>query len=335
MILRKGALDENVYERSVRKRLQGVMVPTGKLHPPLSGSAASFRTAQIGFLSVVNAVNDLSAEGIRPEEIRVTILLPEGSEESLLRSIMDEIREAAEAADVLVSACHAETSGAVVRPVVFTQAQGKTSFYPAKAVLPNAQVSGVEETEPEQGQIPDPSGAREILMLGRAGLEGTFLLVAEKRGELEMRFPVRMLERAAAMRELLLMTPAVEALGEIGICPAYLVNGAGGGVFAALWELSKESGCGIMAELPEIPLFQETIELTDYYGINPYQMSSAGCMLAVVQDAEYTSMLLAESGIYSKPVGRLTEGRDKILVNGEERQNLNRPEADALLPLLG
>ena len=273
MILRKGALDENVYERSVRKRLQGVMVPTGKLHPPLSGSAASFRTAQIGFLSVVNAVNDLSAEGIRPEEIRVTILLPEGSEESLLRSIMDEIREAAEAADVLVSACHAETSGAVVRPVVFTQAQGKTSFYPAKAVLPNAQVSGVEETEPEQG--------------------------------------------------------------EIGICPAYLVNGAGGGVFAALWELSKESDCGIMAELPEIPLFQETIEVTDYYGINPYQMSSAGCMLAVVQDAEYTSMLLAESGIYSKPVGRLTEGRDKILVNGEERQNLNRPEADALLPLLG
>ena len=150
-----------------------------------------------------------------------------------------------------------------------------------------------------------------------------------------MRFPVRMLERAAAMRELLLMTPAVEALGEIGICPAYLVNGAGGGVFAALWELSKESDCGIMAELPEIPLFQETIEVTDYYGINPYQMSSAGCMLAVVQDAEYTSMLLAESGIYSKPVGRLTEGRDKILVNGEERQNLNRPEADALLPLLG
>lgn len=335
MILRNGAIDDNVYERSVRKRLQGVMVPAGKLRPSLSGSPASFRTAQMGFLSVVNAVNDLAAEGIRPEEIRVTLLLPEKSEESLLRSIVDEIREAAETAGVLVSACHAETNSAVVRPVVFTQAQGKTSFYPAKAVLPNAQVSGVEETESEQRQISDPPGGREILMLGRAGLEGTFLLAAEKRVELEMRFPLRMLERAAAMKELLLMTPAVEALGEIGIRPAYLVNGAGGGVFAALWELSKESGCGITVELPELPLLQETIEITDYYGINPYQMCSAGCMLAVVENAENASALLAEHGIYSKPVGRLTEGRDKILLNGEERQNLNRPDADALLPLLG
>lgn len=335
MILRNGVIDDNVDERSVRKRLQGVMVPAGKLRPSLSGSPASFRTAQMGFLSVVNAVNDLAAEGIRPEEIRVTILLPEKSEESLLRSIVDEIREAAETAGVLASACHAETNSAVVRPVVFTQAQGKTSFYPAKAVLPNAQVSGVEETESEQRQISAPPGGREILMLGRAGLEGTFLLAMEKRGELEKRFPLRMLERAAAMKELLLMTPAVETLGEMGIRPSYLVNGAGGGVFAALWELSKESRCGITAELPEIPLFQETIEITDYYGINPYQMCSAGCMLAVVQDAENASALLAERGIYSKPVGRLTEGRDKVLVNGEERQNLNRPEADALLPLLG
>ncbi len=330
MILRNGAIDDNVYERSVRKRLQGVTVPFGDMRPSLSGSPAVFRTVQAGFLSVVNAVNDLAAEGIRPEEIRVTILLPEGSEEGLLRGIADEVREAAETAGVLVSACHAETSGAVVRPVVLTGARGKTSFF-----SPKVQMQEEENAAPEKTNAPDPSGGREILMLGRAGLEGTFLLATEKRGELENRFPVRMLERAAAMKELLLMTPAVEALSETGIRPDFLVNGAGGGVFAALWELSKESGCGITAELPAIPLFQETIEITDYYGINPYQICSAGCMLAVVPDAERTSALLAERGIYSKPVGRLTGGRDKILVNGEERRNLNRPEADALLPLLG
>ncbi len=328
MILRNGAIDDNVYERSVRKRLQGVQVP-GNMRPSVSGNPVSFRTAHAGFLSVVNAVNDLASEGIRSEEIRVTILLPEGRGESILRGITDEICETAKAAGVRVSACCAQTSSAVTRPVVFTQARGRKSFFAEGAQIPNR-----AERTPEKRPGSGPA-VREILMLGRAGLEGTFLLATEKRGELETRFPVRMLERAAAMKELLLMTPAVEALGENGICPAYLVNGAGGGVLAMLWELSKESGCGMSAELPAIPMFQETIEMTDYYGINPYQMSSAGCMLAVVPDAENASALLAESGIYSKPVGRLTEGRDKLLMNGEERQNLNRPEADALLPLLG
>ena len=328
MILRNGAIDDNVYDRSVRKRLQEVRTP-GKMRPSLSGNPVLFRTAHAGFLSVVNAVNDLASEGVRPEEIRVTILLPEGSGESLLRGITDEICETAKTAGVRVSACCAQTSGAVTRPVVFTQAQGEKSFFAEGTQVPDR-----EERTPEKRAEYDPA-AREILMLGRAGLEGTFLLATEKREELETRFPVRMLERAAAMKELLLMTPAVEALGENGIRPAYLVNGTGGGVLAAFWELSKESGCGMSAELPAIPMFQETIEMTDYYGINPYQMSSAGCMLAVVPDAENASSLLAERGIYSKPVGRLTEGRDKLLMNGEERQNLNRPEADALLTLLG
>ena len=59
-----------------------------------------------------------------------------------------------------------------------------------------------------------------------------------------------------------------------------------------------------------------------------------GCVLAVVADAESSSELLAEQGIYSKKIGELTKGRDKILINGEERQNLNRPEADSLLTIL-
>ena len=56
--------------------------------------------------------------------------------------------------------------------------------------------------------------------------------------------------------------------------------------------------------------------------------------LAVVADAESSSELLAQKGIYSKKIGELTKGRDKILVNGEERQSLNRPEADSLLTIL-
>ena len=315
MILRNGAIDDNVFERSVVKRLQNVRNPEG-LRPSRAEGPVSFLARHAGFLSVITALNDLAAEGIRPEDIRTSILLPEGSEEALLRSIADEIHDAAAWAEVTVSACCAQTCRAVTRPVVWSMARGSSRYFAAG------------DTE-----LPKENCA-EILMIGRAGLSGTFLLATEKRGELEQRFPVRMLERAACMKELLLMTPAMEALENCGIRPAWLVSGGDGGVLASLWELAKQTGGGLEAELPAIPLFQETIEITDYYGINPYQLSSVGCMLAVVADAESSSELLAQKGIYSKKIGELTKGRDKILINGEERQNLNRPEADSLLTIL-
>ena len=90
MILRNGAIDDNVFERSVAKRLQDVRNPEG-LRPSRAVGPVSFLTRHAGFLSVVTALNDLAAEGIRPEDIRTSILLPEGSEEALLRSIADEI----------------------------------------------------------------------------------------------------------------------------------------------------------------------------------------------------------------------------------------------------
>lgn len=315
MILRNGAIDDNVFERSVVKRLQSVRNPEG-LRPSRAEGPVSFLTGHAGFLSVITALNDLAAEGIRPEDIRTSILLPEGSEEALLRSIADEIHVAAAGAEVTVSACCAQTCSAVTRPVVWAMARGSRRYF----------ASGDTELSAED--------SAEILMIGRAGLSGTFLLAEEKRKALEQRFPVRMLERAACMKELLLMTPAMEALENCGIRPACLVSGGDGGVLASLWELAKQTGGGLEAELPAIPLFQETIEITDYYGINPYQLSSAGCMLAVVADAESSSELLAQKGIYSKKIGELTKGRDKILINGEERQNLNRPEADSLLTIL-
>lgn len=315
MILRNGAIDDNVFERSVAKRLQSVRNPEG-LRPSRAEGPVSFLTGHAGFLSTVTALNDLAAEGIRPEDIRTSILLPEGSEEALLRSIADEIQAAAAWAEVTVSACCARTCSAVTRPVVWSMARGSSRYFAAG------------DTE-----LPEEDCA-EILVIGRAGLSGTFLLATEKREELEQRFPVRMLERAACMKELLLMTPAMEALEDCGIRPACLVSGGDGGVLASLWELAKQTGGGLEAELPAIPLFQETIEITDYFGINPYQLSSAGGMLAVVADAESSSELLAQKGIYSKKIGELTKGRDKILINGEERQNLNRPEADSLLTIL-
>ena len=163
MILRNGAIDDNVFERSVVKRLQTVRNPEG-LRPSRAEGPVSFLARHAGFLSVITALNDLAAEGIRPEDIRTSILLPEGSDEALLRSIADEIHDAAAWAEVTVSACCAQTCRAVTRPVVWSMARGSRRYF----------ASGDTELSAED--------CAEVLMIGRAGLSGTFLLAEEKRG---------------------------------------------------------------------------------------------------------------------------------------------------------
>lgn len=399
MILRNGNLDVNVYDRSVRKRLTAVrkrertesdnILLAGDERPEdvqMTGACSSVRRSAVftetlpirhaGAGAVIGAVNALAAQLAAADTLAVTVLLPEGSEESLLRNVVDNIRNTCESVGGKISYFAGEVSGAVTRPVVSVTASGRT-------FAEHLQPGGVEnaglpedadlndETRRIRGEASRTGGPEEggrdrcddadILVLGHIGLEGTAILAEERREELERRFPVQFVERAAGLRERLVMTEAVKVLtsltagGQRRNCPSevqakgsehkapkrsdemeanrlrHLINLSAGGIYAALWALAEESGKGFEVELTDIPILQETIEITDYYGINPYQLRSAGAMLAVVRDGKEMTEMLAERGVYARVIGHLTDGRDKVICNGEERQSLNRPEADSIV----
>lgn len=52
-----------------------------------------------------------------------------------------------------------------------------------------------------------------------------------------------------------------------------------GGIFTALWEMAERAGVGLEVDLKRIPVKQETIELCEYFDINPYNLYSAGALL--------------------------------------------------------
>ena len=408
MILRNGNLDVNVYDRSVRKRLTTVWererTEVGDVHPIENGrpddakktgeilplgdgncvrrSAVFTETLPIrhaGAGAVIGAVNALAAKAAAADTLAVTVLLPEGSEESLLRNVVDDIRDACETVDGKISYFAGEVSGGVTRPVVSVTASGRTfAEHLQTCGAENIDLSADAGLDAEMRRIRDEAfrtggpeeGCRDccdgtdILLLGHIGQEGTAILAEERREELEKRFPVQFVERAAGLRERLMMTEAVKVLtsltagGKSWNCPPamqttgserkapkrsdemeanrlrHLINLSAGGIYAALWALAEESGKGFEVELTDIPILQETIEITDYYGINPYQLRSAGAMLAVVREGEEMTEMLEERGIYARVIGHLTDGRDKVICNGEERQSLNRPEADSIAGVL-
>ena len=57
---------------------------------------------------------------------------------------------------------------------------------------------------------------------------------------------------------------------------------------------------------------------------------SSGSMLIATDNGQELVRRLEEAGIHGSVIGRATEGRDRILRNGEETRYLDRPQSDEL-----
>ena len=107
-----------------------------------------------------------------------------------------------------------------------------------------------------------------------------------------------------------------------------------GGVFGGLWQLAKANGVGLVIDLKQIPVKQETIEVCEFYDVNPYELLSGGSMLMITQGGTRLVSQLAEQGISAAVIGRTTDNNDRILVNDEEKRFLEPARHDSLYRVL-
>ena len=109
---------------------------------------------------------------------------------------------------------------------------------------------------------------------------------------------------------------------------------SGGGIFRALWELAEAAQTGIRIDLKKIPVNQETIEIGEVFGLNPYELLSGGALLMVTEDGEALVEKLAEAGVPAAVIGKLTDDNDRVLVThteeGDETRFLERPKTDEI-----
>jgi hydrogenase maturation factor len=103
-----------------------------------------------------------------------------------------------------------------------------------------------------------------------------------------------------------------------------------GGIFGALWEVAEGSGCGLEINLLDIPIRQETVEVCEEFGINPYELISSGSMLITTPDGLGVVRQLQKAGINAAVVGKVTKGNDRVLLSGDEKRFLEPPKSDEL-----
>ena len=194
-------------------------------------------------------------------------------------------------------------------------------------------VTGVGKAK--EGRVISTAGVKpgmDIIVTKWIGIEGTAILAKEKEAVLRERYSQPFIDKAKELdRYISVLSEAATAV-KSGVAAMHDVTE--GGIFGALWEIAEASGVGLEIDLKKIPLKQETVEICEFYGINPYELISSGSMLMAAEDGNGLVMELEKAGIPAVVIGKATDSNDRVLLNEEERRFLEPPKTDELYKAL-
>lgn len=253
--------------------------------------------------------NNLAVMGAEPVAALITLLLPESTEEPVLKELMAE-------AEKVCSTLHIQIAG------------GQTRIT-AQAVMPYAVVTGIGKLTKEiHSSLSGAKPGQDVVVSKWIGLEGTAYLARKHREKLAKHYPAYLVEEAAGFDRYLSIIPEAAAAVKSGVCAMHDVSE--GGIFGALWELSERAGVGLTIDLKKLPLRQETVEVCECCNANPYELLSGGSLIMTCEDGPALEKALKAEGIPAVTVGKVTDSNDRILLNGEEVRYMDRPKCDEI-----
>lgn len=168
----------------------------------------------------------------------------------------------------------------------------------------------------------------DIVMTKWAGLEGTALIARESRDKLCGRYPKDIIDEAADLgRHASIEKDMAEAVKSGA---SYMQAAGEGGIFKALWKLAADNGAGLVADLKNIPIKQETVEVCEYFGLNPYKLMAGGSLLIACRTGGALVQELTDKNISAAVIGKITKGNEKIVLCGDERRFLTSAARDEI-----
>ncbi len=323
--MKAGKLKESVLKRSILKQLHkrsddvmvspavggdyGAISISEDMAVVLSSDPVTLTKDAIGSSAIIAACNDVACSGAAPVGISITMILPTVFNEEELRDLMKDIDVACENCGVDVISGHTEVSKAVKEPLVVATAMGVVS----------------------KENMLHSSGVRpgmDIVATKWVGLEGTAILAKEKESELRTRYAQPFIDQAKIFGQMMSIIPEAAVAVKSGAGAMHDVSE--GGVFGALWGLAESAGVGLEIDLKKIPIRQETIEICEYFDLNPYKVLSGGCLLIATEDGNGLVLEMEKANIPAVVIGKATDKNDRVLLNDDERRFLETTQTDEL-----
>ncbi len=326
--MRTGKISENVLIRSVFRRIKtkreevkcgagvgtdcAVLAFAENEETVLSTNPVSAPADMVCAYALHRALNNVAAAGGEPVGVMISAMLPEELEEKRLQDMIQQAEDICACFHVQLIGGHTECSAALTMPVLTVTCIGKRA---------GDHTRNIRDIRPGQ----------DVVISKWIGLEGSVRIAREYKEDLLTRYPSAMIEEAAAFERFLSVIPEAATAVKSGACGIHDVSQ--GGIFAALWELAHGADVGLEIDLRKLPVRQETIELCEFFDLNPYELLSGGCLLMTAEDGNGLVLALEKEDIPAVVVGKTTAGNDRVLLNEEERRYLEPPKTDQIYQL--
>ena len=271
-----------------------------------SGSAPVFTMPWL----IQKCANNLAAAGSEPVAVMISLFLPESVEEQDLKNLMNQAENKCQELHMAIAGGQSCVVKDVLAPVAVVSGYGR--------LIDKNMDHSVLAARPGQ----------DVVVSKWVGLEGTAFLASRFRQKLLARYPSYLVEEAADFGRYQSILPEAWAAVKSGVRAMH--DASEGGIFAALWELAEGAGVGLTIDLKKLPIKQETVEVCECCGANPYELMSGGCLVMTTEDGTGLVMALQKEGIPAVVVGKVTDSNDRIFVNGDEIRYMDRPARDEL-----
>ncbi|NLZ52898.1 MAG: AIR synthase [Thermoanaerobacteraceae bacterium] len=260
-------------------------------------------------LAVYVSCNDIAACGAEPIGILVTLLLPVGSDECILKELMEGVHEAASKIGIEVLGGHSEITSAVVKPIISATAIGladKDNFVTSSRAKPGD----------------------DIIVTKFLGLEGSAILASDFEGFLTGKVSDKTIINAQGFIDKISVIEEGILAAKVGVSAMHDITE--GGLLGACFEVAEASGVGIEIYQDLLPILPETKEICRAFGINPLGLISSGSMLICTPKGDEVVQALKARKIPATIIGKVTS-HGKFMVGSSGKRPIIPFERDELI----
>lgn len=177
-----------------------------------------------------------------------------------------------------------------------------------------------------------------VYVKGYVGNLGTKVLIEQKIDELVKYFNNEFIyEQLKRLKK--------EVSEEDGMDPSLFIEGkildteeiSRGGVLTALWKICDRNKWGLKYNLKEIPIMQGTIEISNYFDLNPYRLLTSNAYIYIVEEDEgMVKAVVANNTVGAKftsplvKIGEITNEKKRVRIDGEAEAFLTKDFKDEL-----
>ena len=324
-VLEKLVFNNIKYRRPEVKERSGIgkdcaVVDFGEYECVVSTDPITASINDIGRIAISITCNDIATKGIQPIGIMLAVMLPVGTTEEEISTMMKQAGDEAARLQVEIIGGHTEITDAVVKPVIVSTAIGRIKADGCKI-----------QTNPKAGDS--------IIMTKYAGLEGTGIIASDFEEVLKTFLSPEEISRAkSTLNDLSVVKEGIIA-GNLGATSMHDITE--GGVLGAVWEICTNAGVGCEINQESIPVLEVTQKICGHFGIDYLKLISSGSMLIIAGEEQCESILIElhkqniKSGVIGKlikaksqSIAGISETGDCFLVANGRKQLIMPPESD-------